>query len=165
MSTKRPPVIAVWGTSNTGKTTFLQKLIAEMKNRGFRVGTIKHTHHEVEIDQPGKDTWLHARAGAEAVVLASPGKLTLLKSVSGDPALEQAVELHKDMDLILVEGYKKAKIPKIAILRRGIAEKPISWTEDLIAVVSDFNFAAAVPVYGPDNAGGVADLIEEKYLK
>ena len=175
-----PPIIAIVGTSNTGKTTFLQKLIAEMKKRGYRVGTVKHTHHEIETDRPGKDTWLHAKAGAEAVVLASPGRLAMVKSVPGDPALEQACELLQDMDIILVEGYKKAAIPKIEILRRGVAEKLLSGLEQLIAVVSDlpmenillpgYDAAASinafpVPIFNLEDATETADFIEEKYFK
>ena len=173
-----PPIIAIVGTSNTGKTTFLQKLIGEMKKRGYRVGTVKHTHHEIETDRPGKDTWLHTKAGAEAVVLASPGRLTMVKSMPADPALEQACELLQDMDIILVEGYKKAAIPKIEILRRGVAEKLLSGLEQLIAVVSDLpveslpgydtvasSNAFPVPVFNLEDAVETADFIEKKYLK
>ena len=94
------PILGLAGYSGSGKTTFLEKLIAELKRRGYRVGVIKHTHHQVEFDQPGKDTWRHVRAGADVVALASPKGVFLAKKLDSSPTPEDVLALVGDVDLI-----------------------------------------------------------------
>jgi len=159
------PVVGLAGYSGSGKTTFLEKLIVVLKQRGYLVGVIKHTHHRVEFDQKGKDTWRHARAGADVVALASPNGVSLFKKFETDPGPEEVISMAGELDLIIFEGYKKEKWPKIEIFRHGTIERPVIPAEELIAVVSDARPVAAVPHFGLDDAAGVADLIEKVILK
>ena len=157
-------VIGLAGYSGSGKTTFLEKLIAELKSRGYRVGVVKHTHHPVEFDQPGKDTWRHARAGAEVVALAAPGRVSLFRKFETDPGPEEVVSMVKGVDVIFVEGYKKGNWPKIEVFNNKITERPDIPAEELLALVSDQCPGAAAPFFGPDDAAGVADFLETVLL-
>lgn len=159
------PVIGLAGYSGSGKTTFLEKLVAELRTRGYRIGVVKHTHHPVEFDQPGKDTWRHARAGAEAVVLAAPKSATLFRKFDRDPAPEEVITMVDGVDIIFVEGFKKGKWPKIEIYNTQVAERPDIPEGELLAVVSGERPAAGVTHFLPDDAAGVADFLEEKIIK
>jgi len=163
---KPVPVIGLVGYSGSGKTTFLEKLIIELKSRGYKIGVIKHTHHAVEFDQPGKDTWRHARAGADFVALAAPGSFSVFKKTDGDPGPETLISMAGNLDLIIFEGYKKEKWPKIEVYyQHGKAERPVIPEEELLAVVSDAPPVKAAPHFGLDDIVGVAEFIERVVLK
>jgi len=159
------PLIGLAGFSNSGKTTFLEKLIAELKRRGYRVGVVKHTHHQIEFDQPGKDTWRHARAGAEVVALAAPGGVSLVRSFESDPGPDAVISMISGVDLIVIEGYKRGKWPKIEVYHGGVSERPVIPAEELLAVVSNVPLDSEVICFGLDDASGVADLLERVILK
>jgi molybdopterin-guanine dinucleotide biosynthesis protein B len=159
------PVVSVVGWSNTGKTTFLENLINELKNRGYRVGTIKHHPGNIELDRPGKDTYRHAQAGAEAVIIASPQKIGLVRQTQTEWSLQQMTNLMDDMDIIIVEGFKREPTLKIEVYREGFSTGPVAKPEHLIALVSDTVLEADVPVFNWPEAQGVADLLEEKFLR
>ncbi|MDF9406810.1 molybdopterin-guanine dinucleotide biosynthesis protein B [Pelotomaculum isophthalicicum JI] len=159
------PVIGLAGYSGSGKTTLLEKLIAELKRRGYRVGVIKHTHHPVEFDQPGKDTWRHSRAGADVVALAAPGGMSLVRKFEGEAGPETIIAMIGGVDVIIIEGYKNGKWPKIAVIRQGVDERPAISAEEFIAVVSDVPQNAGVPYFGLNDVVGIADLIERDFLK
>lgn len=109
-------VIFVSGPSNSGKTTLIEMLIPRLRRKGVRVGTIKHAHQGCEIDQPGKDSWRHTQAGAEVVAILSPQKTILLQKTESEMTLGRAIErMKKDIDLILVEGFKNVPGRKILI--------------------------------------------------
>jgi len=158
-------VISVVGKSNVGKTTLLEKLIAELKGRGYRVGTIKHDVHGFDIDHPGKDSWRHAQAGSDVVVIASPQKLALIKRLDGELGLDEVASYIPDVDIILTEGYKRADKPKIEVHRKAIGGDLLCSPEELLAVVTDEPFDIPVPQFALEDVGGLADLIEEKFLK
>ncbi|MHB1421507.1 MAG: molybdopterin-guanine dinucleotide biosynthesis protein B [Bacillota bacterium] len=159
------PVIAVVGRSNSGKTTLIEKLLRELKRRGFRIATIKHTHHDIEIDQPGKDTWRHAQAGADIVVISSPKKLAMVNRVDKENTIDDIAALIDGVDLILAEGYKKSAKPKIEVFRSELHHDLLSQPQELLAIASDISFNMGVPCFGLDDAPGIVDLIEDKYLK
>ncbi|MCL6448884.1 MAG: molybdopterin-guanine dinucleotide biosynthesis protein B [Armatimonadetes bacterium] len=162
---KTIPVVGLAGYAGSGKTTFMEKLITELKRRGYRVGVIKHTHHQVEFDQPGKDTWRHARAGAEVVALATPGGVSLVRKFASAPGPEEVIAMIGGVDLIIVEGFKTGRWPKLKICRQEVKERPDIPVEELLAVVSDAYPDEDVPHFGLDDAMGVADLIERVLLK
>jgi molybdopterin-guanine dinucleotide biosynthesis protein B len=159
------PVVSVVGWANSGKTTFLEKLITELKSRGYNVGTIKHHHGDIDLDKPGKDTYRHAQAGADAVIIASPQKIGLVRKTTSEWPLEKLAELISDMDIIITEGFKKAATPKLEIYRQGVSPGPAADPKLLLAVVSDADLTREVPVYNWNDAKGVADLLETKLLR
>ncbi|NLJ76072.1 MAG: molybdopterin-guanine dinucleotide biosynthesis protein B [Peptococcaceae bacterium] len=163
---KLVPVVGLAGYSGAGKTTFLEKLIAELKNRGYKIGIIKHTHHCVEFDHPGKDSWRHARAGADFVALATPQGYSLFKKTDGDPGPRVLISLAGELDLIIIEGYKKEKWPKIEVYyQHGTTERPDVPENELLAVVSDAPYLTTAPHFALNDIVGVANYIERVVLK
>ncbi|KJR45775.1 Molybdopterin-guanine dinucleotide biosynthesis protein MobB [Desulfosporosinus sp. I2] len=160
----RIPVISiVGGKSNSGKTTLLEKLIREAKHRGWRVATLKHDVHGFEMDQPGKDTWRHAQAGADIVAISSPHRIAILENVAEDQPLEEVLARIQGVDVIFTEGYKHGSKPKIEVFRSAVHDELFSKLEELIAIASDISFDNGIPCFGLDDAQGLCDLIEEKY--
>ena len=159
-----PPVISIVGASDTGKTTLIEKLIPELKKRGYRLGIVKHAHHGFSIDQEGKDSWRHKVAGADTVMVASQGRIAMVKD---DPCegLDCLQKYFQDMDLVITEGYKNENKPKIEVLRKSINTKPLCRENDhLVAVVTDAEVDISVPKLAFDDIEGLADLIEKKFL-
>jgi len=154
------PIISVVGKSGVGKTTFLEKLIAELKRRGHRVATIKHDVHGFEIDRPGKDSWRLAQAGSDSVVIASPQRLALIKRLNGEMTLSEIAALLTDVDIILTEGYKRGDAPKIEVSRRERGGELLCTPDELVAIVADQLFDLDVPQFDLDDARGVVGLLE-----
>ncbi len=162
---KLPPIISVVGRSGVGKTVFLEKLIADLKGRGFRIGTIKHDVHGFEIDQPGKDSWRHAQAGSDTVILSSPRRVAVIKRLEEEMGLDEIAQAYlHDVDLILTEGYKSGPKMKIEVSRRKRSHELISPVAELIAVVTDQTFDVPVPRFDLDDVGGIADFLEGEFL-
>ncbi|HIP95941.1 MAG TPA: molybdopterin-guanine dinucleotide biosynthesis protein B [Anaerolineae bacterium] len=158
------PVVCIVGESGVGKTTFLEKLIAELKRRGYRVGTIKHHIHDFEVDRPGKDSWRHARAGSDVVVIASPYKLSLIERLEREPTLDEVAARITGVDIILAEGYKHSDKPKIEVFRREMGGALLSTPDELVALVTDQPVDLNVPQFDPDDAVGAASLLEARFL-
>lgn len=158
------PIISVVGKSGVGKTTFLEKLIAELKQRGLRVAIVKHDVHGFEMDRPGKDSWRLAQAGSDSVVIAAPRKLALIKRLEREMALGEIAALLTDVDIILTEGYKRGDAPKIEVSRRERGGELLCTPDELVAIVSDQTFDLDVPQFGLDDTGGLVDLLEGRFL-
>lgn len=156
------PIISIVGKSNSGKTTLIEKLIPEFKRRGYRVGTIKHHLHEFEVDQPGKDSWRHARAGADAVAIASPSKLAFVAATPVDLSLDELRDRYfQDVDLVIAEGYKGSTHPKVEVYRSGLHDKPLFFQDDhLLATVSDVALDTGSPCFGLDEILPLVDFLE-----
>jgi molybdopterin-guanine dinucleotide biosynthesis adapter protein len=161
------PIICIVGASNSGKTTFLEQLIPELRRRGYRVGTIKHDVHGFDMDREGKDTWRHRKAGAETIAIASPLMLATIRETDAEMPLEQiAGRFFWDEDLLLTEGYKQSRFPKIEVFRSAVEAKPICGPQDnLLAIITEDQVEQDVPLFRFDEVAGVANLIEERYLK
>ena len=158
------PVICIVGRSQTGKTTLIEKLIPVLKGRGYRIGTIKHSHHIFNFDKTGKDSWRHKDAGAETVIIASPGKIAMVKN---DPegTLESLQKFFDDLDLVITEGYKGAENPKIEVVRAARHQEVLLADDrNLIAVATDVEMVMEVPVFGLEDIDQLADFIEKNYL-
>jgi molybdopterin-guanine dinucleotide biosynthesis protein B len=155
------------GRSNTGKTTLIEKLIRELRRRGYRVATIKHNIHGFDIDHEGKDSWRHKNAGAQTTVIASPHRVAVVEDVTRDYELSELRDHYiRDVDIILSEGFKKNPHPKIEISRALLKHEPLCTKEDnLIAVVSDRLVERGVPCLDINDTGSVADLVECLFLK
>ncbi len=157
------PVISVVGKSNVGKTTLIEKLLPELKRRGYRVATIKHDAHRFELDQPGKDTWRHAQAGSDCVVIASSEKLAIIETLDRELSLDEIVARLPAVDLVVTEGYKRQNKPKIEVSRREMGSQLLCDASELICLVTDQPFVIDVPQFGLDDVTGIADLIEKLY--
>jgi molybdopterin-guanine dinucleotide biosynthesis protein B len=164
-------MISVVGYADAGKTTLIEKLVPELKKRGYHVGTIKHAVHESSLDTQGKDSWRHYLAGADTVVVSSSEKIALIKKRHTPPKdiqseLSELEVYFSGMDIVFAEGYKNSRIPKIEIFRSGIHDAPLCARESmLIAMVTDADVRCDVPKFSLDEIPGLADLIERKYLK
>jgi molybdopterin-guanine dinucleotide biosynthesis protein B len=163
-----PPIVSIVGRAKIGKTTFLVNLIAELTRRGLTVAVIKHTVHTFDFSEAGKDTWKHAAAGASIVALSSPHELVITQPHDREPEIDQIaaalVAQGGYVDLILTEGYKRAHKPKIEVSRRERGTEPVSRRQDIIAMVSDHPISLDVPRFDLEDAAGVADLIQARYL-
>jgi molybdopterin-guanine dinucleotide biosynthesis adapter protein len=160
------PLFGVAGWSNAGKTTLIEKLIRHFAERGLRVATIKHTHHKFDIDAPGSDTARHRAAGAMETAIVSGSRVAVIEEIdaAGEPALESIAARLSPSDLILVEGYKAAAIPKVEVRRAAVAaEKLLAATDPLvIAIAADYDVDGhGKPVLNLDDISGIATLIEE----
>ncbi len=161
MSARRTPVISVVGRSKSGKTTLLEKLIPELKRRGYRVATVKHhAHPGIAFDRPGKDTWRHAQAGSDHVVIAAPDQVVSIRRVAREPTLDEVVATIQDVDLILTEGYRRADKPKIEVVRAARSVEPLCAPQELLALVTDVDLPWDVPRFGLEDVSGLADLVE-----
>ena len=164
MVKQTPPVVCLIGTSNSGKTTLLTRLIKILKQRGFRVGTIKHHLHSFDIDHEGKDSWRHQQAGADATVITAPSQTALIKKTDSqmDPG-EIISHYLKDMDLVFIEGFKHSSFPKIEVHRQAQRSSLICRGEksdpQLIAVASDRQWDIDVPVFPLEAADKLIDFI------
>lgn len=160
------PILAIVGRSNSGKTTLLERLIPEMQRRGYRVAAVKHLYHRAEFDVPGKDSWRLAQAGADQVILAAPDRVIRIRRWAREPTLAEAVADVRGVDLILVEGHKRADVAKIEVSRRARAtELACAQDERLVAVVSDQRFSVEVPQFEMDDVAGLADWLVERFLE
>ncbi len=166
-----PPVVSIVAKSGTGKTTLLEKLIGELKRRGYRVGAVKHDAHKFDIDREGKDSWRLTQAGADTMLITSPAKVALVKQNRDgvEPSLAEAIAAYcGDVDIVLTEGFKKSSMPKIEVHRRERSERLLCRDEEhdpqLIAVASDSSLDIDVPVYDINDAIGLCDLIEQRFL-
>ena len=160
-----PPIVSIVGKSKSGKTTLIEKLIRELKSRGYRVATIKHTPQMLTFDEPGKDSWRHTQAGSEATVTSSPDKMVLIKPVSGDLSLEQIAHLlGEDYDIILTEGFKQGNAPKIEIHRKQ-AGPPLASVRKLIAIATDEPLETKTRQFSLEDIKGLADLLEKGFIK
>ena len=161
------PIVSVVGASNSGKTTFLEKLVPELSRRGYRIGTVKHDVHGFEMDKEGKDTWKHRRAGAQTVAISSPSMVASIRSTEGEMDLDElAGRYFWREDILITEGYKRSHYPKIEIFRSAVEKEPLCGPQDnLAAVVTDDEIQTEVPRFGFDQVEKVADFIEERYLK
>lgn len=158
-----PAVCIVGGKSNSGKTTLMEKLIKEVKSRGYKVATIKHRNKDFDIDLPGKDSWRHAQAGSDLVIMASPNKLATIQKLEVELPLDDILATIKGVDIILIEGYKGGNKPKIEVFRSEFHDSLYNKPEDLFAIVSDIDFNNGVPCFELDDAVGLVDLIELEF--
>lgn len=153
------PIVSFIGYGNSGKTTFLTKLVARMKALGYKVAVIKHDVHDFEIDRPGKDTWRHAEAGADIVCISSPVKVALIKKVERELTLEEILHRIDGVDIVFTEGFKQENKPKIEVYRKDSDQPPIGARPDVIAVVSDTRLYDNTPHFGLDDEVLLADFL------
>ncbi|MGE5270222.1 MAG: molybdopterin-guanine dinucleotide biosynthesis protein B, partial [Thiohalocapsa sp.] len=157
-------IFGLAGWSGSGKTTLLTAIIPELSTRGVTVSTIKHAHHQFDIDQPGKDSWRHRQAGAREVMVASARRWALMHELREmpEPTLEELAARMSPVDLLLVEGWKRHPHPKLEVHRPALG-KPLLYPEDphVVAIASDAPLAAPIPLLPLDDPPAVARFIAE----
>ena len=159
------PMVSIVGQSGSGKTELLERLIAEFTKRGYRVAAVKHSQQELDVDKPGKDSWRLARAGGEAVVVVSPGRLLFTRRLEEEPRIEEILRLiGSGFDLVLIEGFRKGKAPKIEVHRKKIGGELLCSVKALSAVVTDEPLDVDVPQLSPGDTGAIADFIEQNFV-
>ena len=159
-----PPIVSIVGQSESGKTTLIEKLIPLLTQRGYRIGTIKHTHHAVDIDRAGKDSARHRNAGAKTVMLASPGRIALFKATASE-SLDGLIRYFDDVDLLITEGYKRENKPKIEVLRAAVGSELLCRNDPgLVAVATDADLEVHVPVFRLDDPAAIAEFIAQRFL-
>ena len=158
------PIVCFVGKSNSGKTTFIERVIPELVRAGYKIATVKHAGHGFDLDTEGKDSWRHKQAGASSVVILSKGSMAMLADVSEQLKAEDIRDRFLDgsYDLIIAEGWKHEGYPKIVIIREQVGEIPIS-PEGLLAVVSDKPIDLRVPRFDLDDVPAVAALIMKHF--
>ena len=161
-----PKVLLIVGYKKVGKTTLIEKLIPELSNRGYRVGTVKHHHSDfpVSVDTAGTDTWRHRQAGAASVALATPTDLATFRDSESSLCLDQIVSALGAADIVLVEGFHEEPRAKIEVLA-DLNDEPVCKLDDhLFAFVAPSARQATVPTFAPSQIKSLADFIERELL-
>jgi molybdopterin-guanine dinucleotide biosynthesis adapter protein len=155
-------IFGLAGWSGSGKTTLLTGLVPELLARGLTVSTIKHAHHEFDIDRPGKDSWRHRQAGATEVMVASARRWALMHELRGaaEPPLDELVAHMTPVDLLLVEGWKRHPHPKIEVHRPALGKELIyPGDPHVVAIAADEPLAAPIPLLPLGDPGAIADFM------
>lgn len=168
-------VLGISGWSGCGKTTLIVALIPRLRARGLTVSTLKHAHHDVDLDSPGKDTWRHREAGAREVILATGRRWALLHELreEPEPAVTELLACLRPVDLVLVEGWKSGAYPKLEIWRPVAEDQPPRFPDDptIVAVACDPLLDPAqygrpglpvLPLHDPD---GIAGFIVDEIIR
>jgi molybdopterin-guanine dinucleotide biosynthesis adapter protein len=165
MSTR---IVGLAGWSGSGKTTLITKVIPVLAGRGLKIATVKHAHHDFDIDQPGKDSWLHRAAGASEVMVASSRRWALIHELHGEPEppLEGLLAKLSPADLIIVEGFKRHAHPKLEVYRAAIGKPLIHPGDDcIVAIASDGPLPQApLPVLPLDDIEAIANVLQAEAL-
>jgi len=161
-------IIGLAGWSGSGKTTLVTKVIPVLVGRGFKVATIKHAHHGFDIDQPGKDSWLHREAGASEVAVVSSRRWAIVHELAGEPEPPFGDILAKlsPVDLVIVEGFKRHPHPKLEIYRATVG-KPLLHPDDncIVAIATDVPLPQAqIPVVMLDDIESIANVLQAEAM-
>jgi len=165
IKSEKPAILSFVGHSNSGKTELITKIIPVLKNHGIRVGIIKHAGSPIVIDKKGKDSQRHFEAGANPAMVCSDHHMALFSRIKPEIKLKQLAQRYfNDNDLLLTEGFKQEKYPKIEVYRNDSQFKPLCLTDSsIVGIVTDYsNKSWAIPQYNIDDIEGLADYILQK---
>lgn len=155
-------VFGIAGWSGSGKTTLIEKLIPEFSARKLSVSVIKHAHHGFDLDRPGKDSYRHRAAGATQVLMLSGDRWVLMHELRGDPepTLDEQLRLLSPCDVVLVEGFKAAAVPKVEVHRPEHGKPPL-WSDNphVVAVASDACIECPLPLLPLNDAAAITEFI------
>jgi molybdopterin-guanine dinucleotide biosynthesis protein B len=160
-----PPVVSIVGQSKSGKTTLIEALISELKSRGYRIATMKHSVHRLNFDKPDKDSWRHIQAGSDATAVISPNQTVLIKLTAQESNLNDIAHLLGDnYDIILTEGFKQSSAPKIEVHRKAVGP-PLSQINNLIAIATDEPLETNTRQFPLHDIKGLVDFLENSFIK
>jgi molybdopterin-guanine dinucleotide biosynthesis protein MobB len=159
-------LLGIAGFKNTGKTTLTERLVSELTSRNYRISTIKHAHHGFDIDQAGRDSWRHRQAGAREVAIVSMKRWALVHELRGEaePPLAEVLAKLSPCDLVLTEGYKSERHPKIEVRDVYLGHPELAGKDQTVIAIAA-NAAidnAPVPVFDREDTKGLADFIIER---
>lgn len=156
------PVVSFVGYSSSGKTSLIEKVVPKLKKHGLKVAVIKHAAHGFDVDKPGKDSWRFGEAGSDIVVLTAPGQVMISEKTPGQPDLEAIINsVRGKVNLVLVEGYKSAKLPKVEV-RSSIDSPGLPCSEeDLIAIIHGESVPGRPPQFNPQDVDALARRLGE----
>lgn len=162
-----PKVFGIAGWKNSGKTGLMVRLVSEFTARGLKVSTIKHAHHDFDIDKVGADSYRHRQAGAHEVALVSGTRFAIMHELRGEPepSFNEILARLAPCDLVLIEGYKREPVPKIEARRRGASKiEPLAPTDPhILAIAADHPVDDTdLPVFDLDDTGAIADFVLAK---
>ncbi|MBI4267199.1 MAG: molybdopterin-guanine dinucleotide biosynthesis protein B [Chloroflexi bacterium] len=154
------PMVCFVGVSGSGKTTLLEIVVKGLKSEGYRVATIKHCHDDFDIDRPGKDSWRLAQAGSDIIAVSSPHRVAVIEHVDAEPALSQFETLFRGkVDIILVEGNKNSRVPKIVVLNHQQTQEPLRYSGEILATITPSYSSSGVPQFDPDDIDCIMKLL------
>lgn len=152
-------IFGITGWKNAGKTTLTERLVGEFVRRGWRVSTIKHAHHDVDIDRPGTDSYRHRAAGAGEVALVGGRRYAIMREAA-EPSLSDVLARLAPADLVLIEGYKREPHPKIEVRASPEAEPLALGDPAIVAIAADRRpFESDLPWFRRDDISAIADFI------
>lgn len=164
-------VISIVATkSNTGKTKLIESLITIFKARGYSIGVLKHDAHKFEIDKEGKDSYRFTKAGADKMIISSKEKLAMVEKIKEEKTIDEILNMFGEMDLIIIEGFKNNKYPKIEVHRKDVDSKLLCKDENFdictfLAVATDEKLNLDIPELDINEVNKIADFIESKIIK
>jgi molybdopterin-guanine dinucleotide biosynthesis protein B len=164
---KPVPVISfVAASSNSGKTTLIEKVVRILKARGLRVAVVKHAPAGFELDKPGKDSWRFQQAGADTVVLAGPDRLAVMRKLDREPEIDELEQTAGDVDIVIYEGFKERAKNKIEVFRSGVSgDRPLCIEDrSYLALVSDRPFPVSIPCFDLNDAEGVVNYLVKNFV-
>lgn len=157
-------IIAFVGGSNSGKTTLIQKIVPELKKRGYSLCVIKHIHGDLQLDKKGKDTQKFAKAGADMVMMQNKDTLAMVKKLKKEEKIEEIIKKYAlGYDLVIVEGFKKSNLPQVWVYSENTDVKINR--KKIIAVVGKKVTGLNAPVFGKRDFKKIADFIEKRIIR
>jgi molybdopterin-guanine dinucleotide biosynthesis protein B len=150
------------GWSGSGKTTLIEKLIPLFVQRGLKVSLVKHAHHSFDVDQPGKDSYRHRHAGCSEVLVTSSKRWVLMHELRGapEPSFPELLQRVSPCDLLLVEGFKREKLPKLEVYRASVGESLLHPQDpNIVGIVSDAKVDTKLPQFDLNDAPAIAGFI------
>jgi molybdopterin-guanine dinucleotide biosynthesis protein B len=157
------PIVSFVGRSHSGKTTLLERVVRELKAKGYRVAVIKHSHHDIDIDRPGKDTWRLAQAGSDVVAISAPNTVALIERVQADVDLSQIEALiANSVDIVLTEGYKNGSTAKIVVRGANEDQEALCCDEKNLATVSAQPSSSGGVQFDDDDVASIVNLVVEQ---
>ena len=158
-------VIGVFGWKNVGKTYFATLIIKLLVSKGYKVGSIKHAHHNFDIDQPGTDSFKHRKAGSSQVIISSSRRWAKIieNNNKKEKNLDELIAEFQDIDIVVVEGFKKEKHPKIEILGKNL-QKINREIKNVIAIISDELSDSRIPVFKKNDIESLVEFIIKRFL-
>ena len=159
------PIVSIVGKSQSGKTVLMEQLIAEFKRRGYKVAALKHSPGGMEMDRPGKDSWRFAQAGSDAMLVSSPDRLGFIRKLDHELDIEEILQFVGDeFDLVLAEGFRKSKIPKIEVHKKELGDDLLCSPDEISAIVTAGSLDTDIPQLMWGDIVAIADFIERNFV-